>query len=236
MNEITLMVVDDHPIFRQGVIDALSLEPDFRVIGEADNGNTALELIRERLPDVVVLDVNLPGLNGQQVTRRISLEKLPCRVVLVTAYDDEAQIIFAIQAGAKAYCAKDIAPDALMEVIRTVMEGQYVIQDTVLTAKEVTEWLKVRGITQDAGKKRRGTTGELAPLSEREMEVLTLLSKGYSNKEIALELDISHQTVKNHVTAILRKLGVNDRTQAVVYALQRGWVRLDDTLPFAASV
>ncbi len=235
MNEITLMVVDDHPIFRQGVIDALSLEPDFRVIGEADNGDTALELIRERLPDVVILDVNLPGLNGQQITRRISLERLPCRVVLVTAYDDEAQIIFAIQAGAKAYCAKDIAPDALMGVVRTVMEGKYVIQDRVMSAEEVTEWLKARGITQDVSKKRRGTTGELAPLSEREMEVLTLLSKGYSNKEIALELDISHQTVKNHVTAILRKLGVNDRTQAVVYALQRGWVRLDDDLPFVAN-
>ncbi len=235
MKEITLMVVDDHPIFRQGVIDALSFEPDFRVIGEADNGDTALELIRERLPDVVVLDVNLPGLNGQQITRRISLEKLPCRVVLVTAYDDESQIIFAIQAGAKAYCAKDISPDVLMQVIRTVMEGQYVIQDTVLSAEEVTAWLKARGITQDVSKKRRGATGELAPLSEREMEVLTLLSKGYSNKEIALELDISHQTVKNHVTAILRKLGVNDRTQAVVYALQRGWVRLDDGLPFAGG-
>ncbi len=230
------MVVDDHPIFRQGVIDALSLEPDFRVIGEAHNGDEALELIREQLPDVVVLDVNLPGLNGQQITRRISLEKLPSRVVLVTAYDDEAQIIFAIQAGAKAYCAKDIAPDALMNVIRTVMEGKYVIQERVLNAEEVTEWLRVRGITQSEGKKRRSTTGELAPLSEREMEVLSLLSKGYSNKEIALELDISHQTVKNHVTAILRKLGVNDRTQAVVYALQRGWVRLDDDLPFVTDV
>ena len=235
MEEITLMVVDDHPIFRQGVIDALSLEPDFRVIGEADNGNTALELIRERLPDVVVLDVNLPGLNGQQITRRISLEKLPCRVVLVTAYDDEAQVIFAIRSGAKAYCAKDIAPDALVEVIRRVMEGQYVIQDTVLSAEEVTAWLKARGITRNGSKKQRSIARELAPLSRREMEVLTLLSKGYSNKEIALELDISHQTVKNHVTAILRKLGVNDRTQAVVYALQRGWVRLDDKLPFAAK-
>ncbi len=231
MEKVRIMVVDDHPIFRQGVIDALSLEPDFEIVGQSANGEEALALIREILPDVVVLDINLPGMNGQQITRRISLERLPTRVVLVTAYDDEAQVIFALQAGARAYCAKEISPDDLTRVIRMVVEGKYFVQSEVLDEAGVTQWLAARGITETGGRKRSGTTGELAPLSPREMQVLYYLSRGYSNKEIAAELEISHQTVKNHVTAVLRKLGVGDRTQAVVYALQRGWVRLDSELP-----
>lgn len=230
MEKISLVVVDDHPIFRDGVINALSLEPDFDVIGEASNGDDALEMLRELQPDVVVLDVNLPGMNGQQLTRRISIEKLPTRVVLVTAYDDEAQIIFALQAGAYAYCAKDISPGDLANVIRSVMEGRYVIQNQVMTKNDVNAWLVARGV--DPASKQPSSTGELVPLSKREMEVLTCLAQGLSNKEIATKLGISHQTVKNHVTAVLRKLRVNDRTQAVVYALQRGWVRLDqDVFP-----
>jgi len=225
MEKISLMVVDDHPIFRKGVINALSLEPDFEVIGESSNGDDALERIRELRPNVAVLDVNLPGMNGQQLTRRVSIEKLPTRVVLVTVYDDEAQIIFALQAGAYAYCAKDISPGALANVIRSVMEGRYVIQKQVMTKDEVNAWLVARGV--DPASKQPGGTGELVPLSEREMEVLTCLAQGLSNKEIAAKLGISHQTVKNHVTAVLRKLQVDDRTQAVVYALQRGWVRLN---------
>ncbi len=230
MEKISLVVVDDHPIFREGVINALSLEPDFEVIGESSNGDDALEMIRELQPDVVVLDVNLPGMNGQQLTRRVSIEKLPTRVVLVTAYDDEAQIIFALQAGAYAYCAKDISPVDLANVIRSVMEGRYVIQNQVMTKNEVNAWLVARGV--DPASKQPSGTGELVPLSGREMEVLACLAQGLSNKEIATKLGISHQTVKNHVTAVLRKLQVNDRTQAVVYALQRGWVRLDqDVFP-----
>ncbi|GAB4527324.1 MAG: response regulator transcription factor [Anaerolineales bacterium] len=229
MGKINLMVVDDHPIFRQGVIDALSLESDFEIVETASNGDDALEKVRALQPDVVVLDVNLPGMNGQQITRRIATEKLPTRVVLVTAYDDEAQIIFALQAGAYAYCAKDISPSDLAEVIRHVLTGQYVIQGKVMSKSDVDAWLMARGV--DPASKQRSGTGELVPLSEREMEVLTYLARGFSNKEIATQLEISHQTVKNHVTAVLRKLGVGDRTQAVVYALQRGWVRLDEDRP-----
>jgi DNA-binding NarL/FixJ family response regulator len=114
MDKIKIVVVDDHPIFRQGVIDSLSLEPDFDIIGEATNGEEALVIIRELAPDVAVIDVNLPGMNGQQVTRQLVGEKLPTRVVLLTAYDDTEQKLHAMRVGAAAYCVKDVTPENLI--------------------------------------------------------------------------------------------------------------------------
>jgi DNA-binding NarL/FixJ family response regulator len=229
MKEVSIVVVDDHPLFRQGVINILSLEPGFKVIGQAENGTIALELIRKLHPCIAVLDINLPGMNGQQVTRRITQDKLPTRVVLLTAYDDQEQIIHAAWAGAAAYCAKEIDPRQLVQAIREVVEGKFVIQGRVFSQKDFDYWLeeemeKARHLYSEPG-------SPFHPLSDREMEVLTCVVKGMSNKEIASSLGISHQTVKNHVTSILRKFGVEDRTQAVVYALKRGWVKLADKVP-----
>jgi DNA-binding NarL/FixJ family response regulator len=158
------------------------------------------------------------------VTKQVLLEKLPTRVVLLTAYDDTQQKVHALRAGAAAYCTKDIQPERLVWVVQRVASGRTVLGEQELTEKEFKRWLDT-------------TLGELPgsflelpdighPLSIREMEVLTQVTHGLSNKEIAAILGISHQTVKNHVTAILRKLGVGDRTQAALYALRHGWVSL----------
>ncbi|MFN2144697.1 MAG: response regulator [Anaerolineales bacterium] len=231
MEKIKVIVVDDHPLFRQGVVDSFSLEPDIEVVGEAESGERAIEIIRHIKPDVTVLDVNLPGMNGQQITRQIVTEKLPTRVVLLTAYDDLEQVIHAMRVGAYAYSAKDVSPELLVEIIRAVSEGYFYIEGKKMDAVGVTAWLESK---MDTSQKAYSDPGEpFYPLSSREMEVLGCITQGLSNKEIAVKLGISHQTVKNHVTAILRKLSVEDRTQAAVYALKRGWMRLHGEDPGA---
>ena len=226
MNQITLLVVDDHPLFRQGVVDALSLEPDMNVVAQAANGEDGLGLIRSLRPNVAVLDVNMPGMNGQQITHQVTQEKLPTRVFLMTGYDDVEQAIHAVLAGAAAYCSKDLQPQSLPRIIREVAEGKYVIGEKVFNRRELEQWVEDQ--MEGARRSYSEPGSPFHPLSEREMEVLACVVRGLSNKEIAGLLGISHQTVKNHVTAILRKFGVEDRTQAVVYALKRGWVTLKD--------
>jgi two-component system, NarL family, response regulator DegU len=226
MEEITIIVVDDHPLFRQGVINTLSLEPGFKVVGQAENGTAALKLIRNLHPCVAIVDINMPGINGQQVTHRVAQEKLPTRIMLLTAYNDQEQIIHAAWAGAAAYCAKDVDPGWLVQAIREVANGNYVIEDRIFSQKELKYWL---GVEMEKAHHLYSEPGSpFHPLSDREMEVLSCVVGGMSNKEIASSLGISHQTVKNHVTSILRKFGVEDRTQAVVYALKRGWVKIND--------
>jgi len=224
MPKISLVVVEDHPIFRQGLVDAFAMEEDLSIVGQASEGNEGLALIKKLSPDVALVDVNLPNVNGQQLTRALKNEKKNhTRVVLLTAYDDSSQVIHAMAAGAAAYCVKDIDPLKLVEVVRAVASGHFVVGDQVLDQPALQHWLSERSV---AGRLYSDPGEPFEPLSAREMEVLECVTRGMSNKEIAGHLDISHQTVKNHVTAVLRKLNVEDRTQAAVYALRRGWVRL----------
>lgn len=227
MKQITLLIVDDHPLFRQGVVDALALEPDMLVVAQSATGDEALELIRTKKPTIAVLDVNLPGMNGQQITHQVTQDRLGTRIILLTGYDDVEQAIHAALAGAHGYCSKDIEPQNLSSIIREVADGKFVFANNVFTRRELELWVEDRM----AGARRSYSEpgAPFHPLSDREMEVLACVVRGMSNKEIAAILGISHQTVKNHVTAILRKFGVEDRTQAVVYALKRGWVTLKDT-------
>ncbi len=211
MNAIRILIVDDHPLFRRGLHDVLSVEDDFEIVAEAATGSAALQVIRSIHPDVAIVDVNLPDTNGHEIVRWVTRERLPTRVILLTAYDDVSQQRQALAEGAAAYCSKEVSPAWLVELIRHVAAGRYVVGQRVMNEQEKAAWL-----LNDSG---------APPLSPREMEVLRLITQGMSNKEIANQLGISEQTVKNHVTAILRKLNVEDRTQAAVYALQYGWVR-----------
>ncbi len=228
MKKIGIMIVDDHPLFRQGLRRVLEAEADMEVISEVADGAEALRKARELTPDVVIMDINLPSINGLQVTRRLKEELPGIAVITLTAYHDDEQIFHAIRAGAAAYYPKEVTPRKLVEAVRQVAKGHYVIEDNVFDKPQVAAWLlkefgQLEGVWGDADEL-------FMPLSPREMEILQLITRGMSNKEIARELGISHQTVKNHITSILRKLAVNDRTQAALYALRRGWVRLQDTL------
>ena len=161
------------------------------------------------------------------MTHLVTAEHLSTRVVLLTGYDDTEQAIHAVLAGAVGYCAKEIEPDVLARTIRAVAEGRYAIAGNIFNRRDLDRWIDEQ---MDGARRSYSEPGSpFHPLSDREMEVLACVVRGMSNKEIAGLLGISHQTVKNHVTSILRKFGVEDRTQAVVYALRRGWVKLQDS-------
>jgi len=225
--KISVMIVDDHPLFRQGLRRVIEAEDDMEVIIEVGDGEEALRLAQKMVPDVIMMDVNIPTMNGLQVTRSLKATLPNIGVIMLTAYHDDEQIFHAIKAGAGAYYPKDVTPRKLIEAIRQVSQGNYVIDDNVLAKSQVASWL-LKQFDQISA--FGGSPDELfVPLSSREMEILQLIARGYSNKEIAHELGISRQTVKNHMTSILRKLSVNDRTQAALYALRRGWIRLQDT-------
>ena len=227
LHKITVLIVDDHPIIREGLRKILEMESDIEVIAEAGTGQQALDVARQAQPDVMLLDINLPNLNGLQVTGQLKADRTRTAVVLLTAYDDEEQVLHAMRAGASAYCPKDIEMDRLLEVIRQVSRGNFVIGGKVYNERGVQDWLNTK-VEALAGPYVVDTGEHFVPLSPREMEILRCVTRGLSNKEIAQTLGISHQTVKNHMTSILDKLNVDDRTQAAVYALQRGWVRMTD--------
>ena len=226
MTNTTVMLVDDHPLFRQGLRRVLEAQEGIEVIMEVADGEEALRLAKQLSPDVVLMDINLPKMNGLQVTRELKQAAPEIAVIMLTAYHDDEQIFHAVRAGAAAYFPKDVTPRRLVEAIRQVGKGNYVIDDEVLDKPEVASWL----LSQfDKVAYVDGLPNEMfAPLSPREMEILQHIAKGQSNKEVAYELGISRQTVKNHMTSILRKLAVNDRTQAALYAVRRGWIRLHD--------
>jgi DNA-binding NarL/FixJ family response regulator len=228
MSDISVLVIDDHPLFREGVRNVIDAEDGMHVVGEGTRGDQGVELVRKFHPTVALIDVNLPTMNGIQVTRMITAERLGASIVLLTAYDDEQQIFHAFSAGASAYCSKDIETGKLLDVIRQVARGFYVVGDQVYDESGLQQWLS-RGVETHRRPHLEGDVEAFAPLSPREMEILQYVTRGLSNKEIASRLGISHQTVKNHMTAILHKLDVEDRTQAAVYALRHGWVRLQDT-------
>lgn len=227
MQRITVMLVDDHPVFRQGLRRVLESEDDLEVIAEVKDGAEALEVARSAEPNVILLDINLPGMNGLQVARTLKDTALKIGIIMLTAYHDDQQVFHAIRAGASAYFPKDVSPRRLIEAIRLVHQGSYVVEDRVLEKPQVGEWLlkEFEQADLDAGEEFGSL---LMPLSLREMEILQHIAQGKSNKEIAFDLKISQQTVKNHMTSILRKLAVNDRTQAAIYALRRGWIHLQD--------
>ena len=228
MEKFSIIIVDDHPLFREGVRSVIDAEDDLNVLAEGTSGDQALQLVRELRPRVALIDINMPNMNGMQVTRQIKAERLDTSIVLLTAYDDVEQVLHAFKAGASAYCSKDVEAGKLVDIVRQVARGFYIVGDQVFDAEGLEDWLS-RGVEAVRRPHLDGDIEAFTPLSPREMEILQYVTRGMSNKEIAAKLGISHQTVKNHMTAILHKLDVEDRTQASVYALRHGWVRLQDT-------
>lgn len=225
--KIRLMIVDDHPLFRAGLRRVLELENDLTIECEASDGQEALEKARAAQPRVVLMDVNLPRMNGLQVTRELTAAHNDIAVIILTAYHDDEQMLHAMKAGASAYFPKQVDPQELIRAIHEVAQSHYVVNDAVLAKPQVASWL-LSQFEQMPISSETDADFTFQPLSTREMEILKCITRGNSNKEIAKLLGISRQTVKNHMTSILRKLAVNDRTQAAVYALRRGWIRLED--------
>lgn len=229
-DQINVLIVDDHPLFRQGLKDLLDTDPIMNVVGEAADGEVAIEIVYDSKPDVILMDINLPTINGLQVTRKIKTQFADVKVIMITGYDDAEQVFHAFRVGASAYCPKDVTPEALTNIIQAVVIGKYAVGEKIMSYDELLGWIEQK-IGRFGGPVSGDSDELFVPLSPREMEILEHVTKGLSNKEIAYKLGISHQTVKNHMTAILRKLRVDDRTQAAVYALRHGWVRLEGTQP-----
>jgi DNA-binding NarL/FixJ family response regulator len=209
MERTRILIVDDHPVVRDGLKGMLASQPEFEVVGEAEDGARAVELAQQLSPQVVLMDLRMPVMDGVEATTRIRAGLPGVYVLVLTTYDTDADILRAIEAGATGYILKDAPREELYRAIRSTAQGQSYLSPSVAT--------RLMGqLRTPAG----------APLSERELDVLTWVAKGASNKEIARHLHISESTVKSHLLHIFSKLGVNDRTQAVTLAVQKGIIEL----------
>ena len=214
---IRVIIADDHQLVREGLVRLLGLEKDIQVIGVASDGDEATALVERMKPDVALLDVRMPGFSGIEAARKIALRHPEVGVVLLTMHDEEEVIFDGMAAGARAYLLKDCSHQELVTTIREVSKGGAYLSSTSLR-KLLTEFQTLR--------KQRSTIPETPcdeVLSRREMDVLEWVVRGYSNKQIARELSIDETTVKTHMHRIFEKLNVRDRTQAAIFALQRGW-------------
>jgi len=221
-----VVIVDGHTLFRRGVRNILELEGDLEVVGEAGTGREALAIVQELTPDVVLMDLGIPAPNGIETTQRLKRELPHTGVIVMASNDDEDQLFEAIKAGAAAYVLKDIDPTDLIAIIRRVRTGEYLINDKVFSKPAVAS----RVLKEFRELAVYGSEAQpiFAPLSPREVEILDNIAQGMTNKQVAYALSISEQTVKNHMSSILRKLSVNDRTQAVVYAMRQGWIKIPE--------
>ncbi|MGD9581852.1 MAG: response regulator [Vampirovibrionia bacterium] len=212
MKNIRVILADDHTVFRQGLKSLLALEEDIKIVGEAANGIEAIDYANQMHPDVFIMDINMPQLNGLEATKKIKADLPKIKIVILTSQGDDKSVFSLIEAGADGYLLKDVAAENLVNAIRDVNEGKSILHP------EVTQKLLTRFVSKGEPDKQK--PGDL--LTEREIEVLQALSKGYTNQQIAEELYISQRTVQNHLHNIYNKLGINGRTEAVIYAMQEG--------------
>jgi len=226
---IRVLIVEREPLFRRGLAGCLAVDNSTEVIASAANADEGFRLADEHLPDVVLVGTTLqdaPGLSAATEFRR----RYPSiATIVVAAQESDDELFAAIRAGASAYCGQDIEEIKLIELIKRSATGEYVINEQLLDKPYVAA--RVLEQFRSATASELAPTSAFAPLTDRELEILKKVSDGLTNAEIGYALGISAQTVKNHVTSILRKLAVNDRTQAVVTALKRGWLSIDDSMP-----
>lgn len=215
MEPINVLLVDDHQVVRQGLRDFLELQDDIDVIGEAGSGEEGVRLARELLPDVVLMDLVMPGIDGVEATRQVKEVSPTTRVIVLTSFADDNKVFPAIKAGAISYLLKDVSPEDLAHAIRAAQRNEAVLHPDVAAR-----------LMQEFSTPRPSET-RIDQLTEREMDVLRLIARGKSNREIADKLVISEKTVKTHVSNILSKLHLVDRTQAAIYALRQRLVPMD---------
>ncbi|MBS4032436.1 MAG: response regulator transcription factor [Clostridiales bacterium] len=211
---IRLIIADDHALIRDGLRKILSLQEGLEVVAEAADGQIAYTLAGELTPDIILMDINMPNVNGIEATRRIKTDFPQIGIIALTIHDDEEYVFELVKSGVSAYILKDIESDSLVETIRAVFRGETVFHPRITQ--------KLLGEFQRITKKNL----ETEQLSRREQDVLMLIARGKSNKEIGEELYISEKTVKNHITNIFRKIEVTDRTQAALYAVKNRLVKL----------
>jgi DNA-binding NarL/FixJ family response regulator len=214
-DQITILIADDHPVVREGLITMISREPDFKVVGEAKNGLEAVEKVKQLQPDVVLMDLRMPELDGVEAIRQISLTETNVKFIILTTYSDDDYIFKGIEVGARAYLLKDAPREELFKAIKAVNRGESLIQPVIASKilDRFVEMTKQAQAPQDL-------------LSGRELEVLELMAKGSANKEIADQLSITNSTVKTHITSIFQKLNATDRTEAVTQAIKKGIIRI----------
>lgn len=212
-DKISLLIADDHALVRQGIRAFLELQADLTVLGEANSGEEAVQMAAESVPDVVLMDLVMPGIGGVEATRKVKQVSPHSQIIVLTSYHEDEYIFPALRAGALSYVLKDVGPDELADTVRKAARGESVLHPRV-AARVVQE---LRGARRDA-------PNLFTDLSDRELEVLRLIADGLSNAEIAAKLVISEKTVKGHVSNILGKLHMMDRTQAAVFAWQQGLV------------
>jgi DNA-binding NarL/FixJ family response regulator len=223
---VKILLVDDHALFRVGMRQILEQESDFEVVGEAEDPRGAFDSAVQYDPDIILLDLSIAAPGGIETTQRIKRELPSTAIIALAVAEDEDQLFEAIKAGAAAFILKDISPEDLVTIIRRVNTGEYLINDKVFSRPSVAS--RVLKEFRELAVYGQEAAPIFAPLSPREVEILDNIAKGMTNKQVAYALSISEQTVKNHMSSILRKLSVNDRTQAVVYAMKQGWIRIPE--------
>ena len=231
-----VLLVEDHPMYRRGLRRLLEETGRYQIVGEAENGHQAIHLSDVHHPDIIVLDVQLPGVTGLKVARVLRKQQEHVKIVFLTMHMDDERLFDAIRAGAVAFLTKDLDPETLLDAIRRVAAGENLINQIVLARPQLA-WRvlsEFRSLANEDGE--AAAREQFLPLSAREIEVLDCVAQGLSNKEIAEELFVTEQTVKNHMTSVLRKLDVNDRVQAVLYAVKHGWIEIGPQSYPAAAV
>jgi two-component system, NarL family, response regulator LiaR len=213
---ITVLLVDDHEMVRRGVRAFLETRPDITVVAEAGSGEEAVHLAAEHAPDVALMDLIMPGMDGVEATRRLTAQSPRTNVVMLTSYHDDEHIFPAVRAGALSYVLKEVGPEELADAVRKAAAGEAVLHPRVAAR-----------VVRELHGARRDEPNAFRELSDRELEVLKLIADGLNNAEIAGQLYVSEKTVKSHVSNILGKLHLADRTQAAVYAWRQGVVRRD---------
>jgi two-component system, NarL family, response regulator DegU len=222
-----IAIIDDHQLFREGVKRILDFEPNFEVVAEGDDGSEALNLVETYHPDVVIMDINMPKINGVEATRELIEHYPDSKVLILSIHDDENYVSHALKTGATGYLLKEMDADALIDAVKVVADGGSYLHPKV-THNLVKEYRRLavneKNFDEDGQFQQLDVRRPLHLLTRRECEVLQMLADGKSNRGIGEALFISEKTVKNHVSNILQKMNVNDRTQAVVEAIKHGWV------------